>query len=79
MVPMDTHQLWEATFEKRLDPMKRPYYWYVGASGLRQVNAAVAELTDVKAVGEGHITITPLQFDRTDRKQLERMNAWKIF
>jgi 5'-nucleotidase len=49
------------TFEKRVDPRENIYYWISGNS----VSGGDAKDTDVAALAEGYITITPIQYDLT--------------
>jgi 5'-nucleotidase len=59
------------TYDRRQDPRGRDYYW----------NSAVFKLgetapdTDVAAIAEGYISVTPLQFDLTDRALYEKWSA----
>lgn len=55
------------TVERRTDPRGRNYFW----SGLLSVNENHLPDSDVVALGEGFITVTPLQFDLTHRAHLE--------
>ena len=50
-------------FEKRVDPRGRTYYWMAGELLEMDENA---EGTDVKAVKNNYISITPLHLDLTD-------------
>ena len=34
------------------------------------------EGTDLRAIGEGYIAVTPLQFDMTNKAQLKDMREW---
>jgi len=43
------------------DPRGRPYFWF----GLEDVEHTLDHGTDLEAVNEGHISITPLQLDLT--------------
>ncbi len=52
---------WVDTYEKRQDPKGRDYYWNVSEFTLDNTDAD----TDVAALREGYITVTPLQFDLT--------------
>lgn len=62
---------------RRVDPRGRTYYW-------PDVDNSVATPhhpdTDVEALAEGYATITPLQFDLTDRDTLRTLEgkSWKI-
>lgn len=46
---------------KRLDPRGRPYYWFSGSP----VESDCAEGTDIQAIRQGHISLTPVHFDLT--------------
>ncbi len=73
VVPMGV-QSYDEEFEKRVDPRGRNYYWMNGKFR-RDPNAAE---TDVMALAEGHVTITPLDFDLTMRTEMERMRNWTL-
>ena len=61
-------------FVKRQDPRGRTYYW------LEYEELKVEENgnTDLIAVRQNKISITPLQHDLTDYKFLETLKSWKI-
>ncbi len=65
---------WGESFEKRHDPRGRPYYW---ATGMQPAPPDNIE-TDLSALREGHITLTPLAFDMTQHDQLEAMRDWEL-
>lgn len=52
--------------EKRVDPLGRPYYWLGGS--LVEEAAGAETGTDVRAVADGFISITPIQLDMTASK-----------
>ena len=52
---------WEDDFETRIDPSGREYYWLRGEFK----NHDNSGDTDVKAVGEGYVSVVPVQFDMT--------------
>jgi len=58
--------------DERLDPRGRPYYWIGGdwPTGVPD------EGTDIGALQEGFVSVTPLQLDLTDRPVLERLKSW---
>jgi 5'-nucleotidase len=58
--------------EKRLDPMGRVYYWLGGDSP----EDTMEEGTDVKAVADGRISVTPIQLDLTDYPLLQQIARW---
>lgn len=51
---------------QRLDPRGRPYYWI----GPQRDEARTPPGSDVRAVGEGKVAITPIFLDLTNRKAL---------
>jgi len=70
-------------FEKRVDPRGKTYYWLAGElqEEVEDNNdePSVAKLpTDIQAMGEKYITITPLQYNLTYGKQLGYLQKWKI-
>jgi 5'-nucleotidase len=60
-------------FDRRVDPRGRVYFWT--AAGLLCPDPHPD--TDVTALAEGYITVTPLQFDLTHQGQLEQMRDWQ--
>ena len=59
---------WTDTYEKRIDPRGRAYFWNSSVFKLGQTEAD----TDVAHLRDRHITVTPLQFDLTKRDVLEQ-------
>ena len=59
---------WADTYELRKDPRGRDYYWNTSVFTLGNTDSD----TDVAALRDDYITITPLQFDLTDRPALEQ-------
>jgi 5'-nucleotidase len=76
VLPMGVHRYGEK-MEKRLDPRGRTYYW---SGSDKQLTAPTQVDTDVQGMVDGYITMTPLQFDMTQRQQLEayRGQEWKL-
>jgi len=62
---------WVDTYERRQDPRGRDYYWNTSVFTLGNTDPD----TDVAALREDYIAITPLQFDLTDRAMLEGWQA----
>jgi 5'-nucleotidase len=52
---------WDDTYEERRDPRGRAYFWNSSVFTLGNTEAD----TDVAALRDGYITVTPLQFDLT--------------
>jgi len=59
------------TFEKRIDPRDNVYYWISA-----ELLTAVEDLqTDVGALSQGYITITPIQYDLTRYAMLDELQT----
>lgn len=65
---------WDDTYETRLDPNNRRYYWLTGS--MLKIDKTMDY--DVKAVDEGYISVTPIHYDLTDYNLFEEMKNWKI-
>jgi 5'-nucleotidase len=59
-------------FARRVNPRGRTYFW----AGSDFLCPEPHPDTDVTALSEGYITVTPLQFDLTDHKRLEELRNW---
>jgi 5'-nucleotidase len=66
-------------FEKRIDPRGKTYYWLAGEV-LEDVEATItppdSPPTDVEAIRENYITITPLQYNLTSASGLADLQKW---
>ncbi len=62
---------WEEEFEERLDPTRRPYYWLGG----RFVDLDGGDDTDLAAIRDGFVSVTPLQLDLTAHDHLALVRA----
>ena len=60
------------TFDKRVDPSGRAYYWLIGTN--KSIHCE--EGTDISAVNEGYISITPLRYDLTDQSLYKKIEGW---
>ena len=58
----------------RDDPNGRPYYWQAGSIRENEID----EGSDVHAILQNRISVTPVQLDLTDYALLERLRTWKI-
>ena len=72
IVPMGVQRYGEH-FVRREDPRGRPYYW---ATHDPPPEPSPNE-TDLSALEQGCITLTPLSFDMTKESTLEKMKTWK--
>ncbi len=72
IAPQSTRPMIEE-LEKRSDPNGREYYWLSGDY------TALNDTTDTdrKALHEGYVCITPLQFNLTDKASLAEMRDWQ--
>jgi 5'-nucleotidase len=59
---------WADTYERRQDPRGRDYFWNTSIFTLGDTDAD----TDVAALRDNYITVTPLQFDLTDHRLLQQ-------
>ncbi len=59
--------------ERRIDPRGRIYFWYTPEFGCPEPHSD----TDVVALDQGYITVTPLHFDLTHYRELEQMKTWQ--
>ncbi|MTI81007.1 MAG: 5'/3'-nucleotidase SurE [Firmicutes bacterium] len=62
-------------FDKRTDPRGRTYFWMAGEP--ENLDEDDPE-TDVNAIKEGYISITPIQTDVTHYPFLEEMKLWPL-
>jgi 5'-nucleotidase len=67
---------WADTYQRRQDPRGRDYFWNSSVYSLGQTEAD----TDVAALRDHFITITPLQFDLTEHAMLAKwkQSVWKM-
>jgi 5'-nucleotidase len=59
---------------ERLDPKGKPYYWIGGDPPAGEPGAG----TDVGALLQGYVSVTPLNMDMTDRGQLAAIARWDL-
>ncbi len=62
--------------EKRLDPLGRPYYWLGGS--LAEEAAGAEAGSDVRAVADGKISVTPVHLDLTAYALMPSLKEWII-
>lgn len=61
-------------FYKRVDPRDRDYWWLGGEF----IEMDEGEGTDSAALKNGEISITPIQYDMTDYKNMEMVREWGL-
>jgi len=64
---------WEESFEARQDPFDRRYYWLTGTF----VNLDNGNETDLNAIEDGYVSVTPLQHDMTAHDFFGHLKAWE--
>ncbi len=64
-------RMYRVRIEKRVDPRGREYYWIFG----EEVGDA-EEGTDIHALREGYISITPISLDMTARVDFDEIQRW---
>ena len=62
---------WNDVYEERTDPYGRSYFWLTGV--LETEN--VSETSDIKAIDDKYISISPIHFDLTDYEYLEELKV----
>jgi 5'-nucleotidase len=62
------------TYDRRIDPRGRMYFWSSPDFSCPEPHPD----TDVTALADGYITVTPLQFDLTHAALLEEMSRWRL-
>ncbi len=60
-------------FDRRVDPRGRTYFWSTPEFGCPDPHPD----TDVTALHESYVTVTPLQFDLTHFAQIRDMQTWR--
>lgn len=61
-------------FEKRTDLRGKNYYWFAGES----LDYQDEETTDIVAVKQNYISVTPIHYDLTNYEFLSDLNKWDI-
>lgn len=65
---------WDDTFDVRRDPANREYFWLTGRLNVVDRDADIDQI----AVQNRYVSVTPIQYDLTDRAMLDRMKSWAI-
>ena len=68
VVPVDQTSLTE-TYHARQDPYGVPYYWLSGRINLNDPS----QVTDRTMLKKGFVTVSPLDYDRTNRTAIEKL------
>lgn len=67
-------RLYENTFDQRTDPRGRTYYW-MGGSVVENENDPDSDITAIK---QGKISVTPIHFDLTNYKIMDMIKQWSL-
>lgn len=59
---------------ERTDPYGRKYYWIGG----ERPTGIIARGTDIKAIAEGKVSVTPIHLDLTHHRLLKQLRAWDL-
>jgi 5'-nucleotidase len=72
-VPMNVTRYGDR-FEKRQDPWGRDYYWLIGGPP----DQVAGHETDLSALAQGKVALTPLDYNLTRQAALAEMQRWKF-
>ena len=70
----DEHCALRRTIHRTQDPKGRTYYWAAPDPAPRPTETE----TDLSALEHGCVTLSPLQYDMTDRAAIKEMENWKF-
>lgn len=73
VVPMNVTRYGDS-FEKRVDPWGRDYYWLTGGPA----PATPGHETDLSTLAKGKVSLTPLDYDLTRQAALRTMEQWQF-
>ncbi len=62
-------------FEERKDPRGNSYFWLAG----ELIDGKLDPDCDIAAIKEGYLSVTPIHFDLTDYKRIEKIKQLKLF
>ena len=65
---------WEDTYDKRISPLGKEYYWLTGSF----INQDNDKETDEWALDNGFVSVVPISYDMTSYKDLEEIKNWKL-
>lgn len=65
---------WEEEFDARIDPSGNPYYWLTGVFK----NYDQGTDTDIWALDNQYVSVTPVQFDMTAHQFIAQLNSWNF-
>ena len=65
---------WEDTYDKRVSPLGKEYYWLTG----NFVNQEDSKETDEWALSQGYISLVPISFDMTSHQDIDKLKNWNL-
>ena len=65
---------YEESFDKRIDPNNRIYYWMTG----KRMNLDHEDDVDDVVIRQKKVSITPIRYDLTDTDMLQKLHLWNI-
>lgn len=65
---------WQDTYDKRISPLGKEYYWLTGEF----INKDSNKETDEWALSQGYVSIVPISFDMTAYDDLDNLKNWKF-
>ena len=65
---------WQDTYDKRISPLGKEYYWLTGEF----INKDSNKETDEWALSQGYVSIVPISFDMTAYDDLNDLKNWKF-
>jgi 5'-nucleotidase len=65
---------YEESFDKRVDPNNRTYYWMTG----KRMNLDCDNDVDDVVIRHKKVSITPIRYDLTDMDMLQKLQLWNI-
>ena len=65
---------WEDTYDKRVSPLGKEYYWLTG----NFVNQEDSKETDEWALSQGYVSLVPISFDMTSHQDIDKLKNWNL-
>jgi 5'-nucleotidase len=65
---------WDDTFDVRRDPANREYFWLTGKLNIVDTDPDIDQI----AIQNKYVSVTPIQYDLTDKSMLDRMKKWRV-
>tara|TARA_Y200000002_G_scaffold101029_1_gene81934 strand:- start:861 stop:1625 length:765 start_codon:yes stop_codon:yes gene_type:complete len=65
---------WQDTYDKRVSPLGKEYYWLTG----NFVNQEDSKETDEWALSQGYVSLVPISFDMTSHQDIDKLKNWNL-